>query len=140
MQRLNFVVPGPPVAWHRPEQTSRTGRIDGRGVRTYKNADDRRYQKVVATSAIAALRIWSALTKERWDATGEWAIGLSIYVHDRRRRDIDRITNNVLDGLIGTVYDDDSQVCGWLPGGKWLDRKNPRCIVIVERIEGHMSE
>ena len=140
MQRLNFVVPGPPVAWHRPQLNTRTSRIDGRGVRTYKAADDRRYQKAVAKSAILALNHWVAVNAEPWDPSGEWPIGLSIYVHDLRRRDIDRITNNILDGLIGTVYDDDAQVCGWLPGGKWLDRLNPRCVIVVERTEGHLTE
>ena len=140
MQRLTFVVPGPPVAWHRPQQTSRTGRIDGRGVRTYKHSDDRRYQKAVSTAAIAALRNWRSESDQPWDATGEWALGFSLYVHDLRRRDLDRLVNNIMDGLIGTVYDDDSQVCGFLPSSKRLDRKQPRCIITVHRIEGHLAE
>lgn len=138
-QRLTFAVPGPPVAWHRPEQTSRTRRIDGRGVRTFKNNKDREFQLAIGIAATAAMMRWAHDNDKAWNAEGEWKVILEFHVPDLKRRDIDNLEKNVLDGLSTVAIDDDTQVVD-VHKVKRLDRSSPRTVVTLERVQGYLSE
>lgn len=118
MQSVSFVVGGPPVAWHRPMR-SKNGRA-------YKHPADVGYQKLIAHLAAASI-------PPGWDLDGDWELTCHWYVHDRRRRDTDNLLKNVMDGLIGVAYNDDSQVTDHGRMKKRLDRENPRVVITLER-------
>lgn len=66
-------------------------------------------------------------------------ISAGFFVPDRRRRDIDNMLKNVLDGLVGVVFKDDAQVVGIHETFKRLDRANPRTELRLTRTSGHMT-
>lgn len=90
-------------------------------------------------AAIAALARWRAESDEPWQATGEWSLYIRFFVGDLRRRDIDNLEKNLLDGLNGTVFDDDNQVVR-VEKEKRLSRSRPRVEVTVERVTGFLTE
>jgi crossover junction endodeoxyribonuclease RusA len=130
MQRIDFVVPVPPVAWHRPEQTKR-------GI-TYKNKLDVDFQAIIAAYLQQAIAIWSVGKQRRWLKDGEFAVELGFYVHDLRRRDIDNLEKNLLDGMNGVAFHDDSQVVDVIKT-KRLNRSDPRVVVAVRGVEGYLT-
>jgi Holliday junction resolvase RusA-like endonuclease len=130
MQRIDFVVPAPPVAWHRPQQTKR-------GV-TYKDKQDVDYQALIAGYAQQAIAIWSVEKQYRWLKDGEFALSLGFHVHDLRRRDIDNLEKNVLDGMTGVAYHDDAQVVD-VSKFKRLDRREPRVELSVRSVSGYLK-
>ena len=137
-QEIRFCLHGPPVPWHRPKQ-SRSNRIDGRGVRRYKDQDDIAYQTGIGLEATSAMMRWAHENGIPWDAEGEWCVDIDAYVPDLRRRDKDNIGKNVLDGLSGICFDDDNQVVDGRVT-KRLSRTMPRTIVTVYRVEGYLEE
>lgn len=137
-QTIRFALSGTPVPWHRPKQ-SRSNRIDGRGVRRYKDKSDVNYQLALGLEATAAMMRWRHQYGLPWDPSGEWCVDIEAFVPDLRRRDKDRITNNVYDALTGICYDDDCMVVDGRTI-KRLNRASPRTIVTVTRVEGYLSE
>jgi Holliday junction resolvase RusA-like endonuclease len=135
---IKFALSGPPVAWHRAK-LSRTNRIDGGGVRHYKDKGDRNYQSALGMSATAAIMEWAHHNQQPWDGTGEFHLDIEFHVHDLRKRDIDNLEKNVLDALTGIVYDDDQQVVS-VNKTKMLSRSKARTIVSVKRVEGYLTE
>jgi Holliday junction resolvase RusA-like endonuclease len=129
MQRVDFVVPVPPVAWHRPQQTKR-------GI-TYKNKLDVDFQATIAAHTQQAIAIWSIDQDRRWLKDGEFAVVLGFRVHDLRRRDIDNLEKNVLDGMNGVCFHDDSQVVD-VRKHKVLDRSEPRVLLGVWSVSGYL--
>lgn len=95
MREIFFDVPGPPVAWHR------TG---GKGTRRFKNKQDRDFQQLIARTAQAARG------RQPWSIDGEFLLDIESRVPDRRRRDVDNLAKNAMDGLIQILYRDDSLV------------------------------
>jgi Holliday junction resolvase RusA-like endonuclease len=130
MQRIEFVIPAPPVAWHRPQQTKR-------GI-TYKNKHDVDFQALVAGHAQQGIAIWSVGKQSRWLTGGEFEVIAEFHVHDLRRRDIDNLEKNLLDGMNGVVYRDDSQVVA-VRKCKRLNREDPRVVVSVRSVEGYLN-
>jgi len=130
MQRIDFVIPVPPVAWHRPQQTKR-------GV-TYKNKLDVDFQATVAAYTQQAIAIWSVGKQRRWTKDGEFALSLGFHVHDLRRRDIDNLEKNVLDGMTGIAYHDDAAVVD-VSKFKRLNRRDPRVEISVRSVEGYLT-
>lgn len=131
MQRIDFVVNGPPIAWHRPEQT-KTGH-------TFKNKLDKEFQKAIANSASAAIARAYYGSRNTWKLDSEFHVHATFYVKDLVRRDIDNLEKNILDGMNGIVWNDDSQVVK-VTKEKRLDRARPRVDVTVEKVIGFMAE
>lgn len=127
---LRLCLPGPPVAWHRAEPKHGGGRR--------KHPDDKAFQHALKNLARVELM---QLRKggETWDTGGEWRLEVVAFVPDRRRRDASNILKNVEDALSKVVYNDDTQVVD-TRCVKRLDRKNPRTIVHVLRVYGHLME
>lgn len=126
MSSIRFEVPGPPVAWHRPEPSYRVGE-------RRKHPLDEEFQKRVAWIAMKARGARPV------DKSVEWVLGtLGFYVPDLRRRDVDNLEKNVLDALVGVIYADDAQVVHVLDKFKRLDRENPRTLVELHETTGYL--
>lgn len=127
MTSIAFTVPGPPVAWHRPEPSFRKGE-------RRKHPADVEYQSRVGWLAT------KARNPQPVDNLGEWAlVRAEFYVADRRRRDLDNMVKNLLDGLSKVVFRDDSQVVEFGRVFKRYDKANPRTVVVLERTSGYMK-
>lgn len=126
------------MAWHRPKFT-RSNRIDGRGIRAYKDKKDVAYQTSLALEATSAMMRWTHENGEQWNAEGEWALDVEFHVHDLRRRDADNLIKQAMDALSTICYKDDEQVVR-LSVAKYLNRKHPKTIVTVSRVHGYLEE
>jgi Holliday junction resolvase RusA-like endonuclease len=121
---LFFTVPGPPVPWQRVSRDKRTGRA-------FVPQETRSYEAHVGWCGRVALTTngWNRC----WPMQASYAISAAIYVPDRRRRDVTNIVKALEDGLIGVLWDDDSQV-EWLRDvRRFIDRDQPRveCMISV---------
>ena len=129
---VEFIIPGTPVAWHRPRF---------RGKRGFKDADDRNFQVLVrhhAAQAVQALPFQSSGEFTfRWRLSGAFAVELICMVPNRTRRDVDNLAKNILDGLTGVIWGDDSHVVD-LSVKKRL-AANPYTWVRVERIGDNLD-
>lgn len=127
MASISFTVPGPPVAWHRPLPSFRKGE-------RRKHPADIEYQKRVGWLAAKARGARPV------DNVGEWeVVRCEFYVADRRRRDVDNLEKNLLDGLTGVVFKDDSQVVAVGRKFKRYDKANPRTVVELRPTSGYMT-
>jgi Holliday junction resolvase RusA-like endonuclease len=148
-----FVVPGKPVPKARPRFHRATGRV-------YTPAKSAKYEKAVGAAAFHASR-WAQHDEKSWARRAEpwpepnlcarerprrtkaaarcqcawcastFAVGLRIFLPDRRARDIDNIAKAVLDGCTGVLWRDDKQVTSSSQSSQ-LSRTNPRVEVRVE--------
>jgi len=114
---IRFVIHGPPVAWQRPENRAGGGRRPAPKSAAYQSL-----VRAIATSV--------ASRDPAFPAAKECTVLLAFYVPDHRRRDLDNCEKNVLDGMKGPIYGDDSQVEA-LVGVKRVDRAAARVEVIV---------
>lgn len=119
LRELEFRVPGPPVAWHR------TG---GKGIRRYKHKQDKSYQKLVGKIAQAAK------ARQVWSLDGAFMLQIESYVPNRIRRDADNLAKNIMDGLNGILYRDDSLVTE-LHVTKSVDKSDPHTRVRIWRAD-----
>ncbi len=60
-------------------------------------------------------------------------VDIEVYIHDRRRRDIDNMLKGILDALKGIVYSDDSLVSS-VKISKRLSQE-PKTVIIVKACE-----
>lgn len=123
---LHFVVPGKPQA----KQRARAGR----GGRHYTPKETRQYEELVKWIGIEATSRWRKMLESVWLKTGTFALGVTAYVPDRRRRDLSNIEKSIEDGLNGVTWDDDCQIKRRLEGGIEYDKDEPRVEVVVRRI------
>ena len=137
-QRITFTLPGPPIPWHRA-RLSRSNRIDGGGVRHYKDKRDVAYQQGISMQAMHALQLWTQSFKKPWDPSGEWELECEFHVHDLVKKDIDNLVKQVMDALSEVAYDDDKQVVR-LVVTKRLCREKPHTIVSLRRVAGYLAE
>lgn len=114
---IRFVVHGPPVAWQRPENRAGGGRRAAPKSAAYQSL-----VRAIATSVASRDRAFPA--------PKECTILVAVYVPDLRRRDLDNCAKNVLDGMKGPIYGDDTQVEA-LVAIKRVDRAAPRVEVIA---------
>lgn len=114
---IRFVIHGRPVAWQRPENRAGGGRRAA--------PESAAYQSLARTIAGA-----SAARDRAFPARGECTILVAVYVPDLRRRDLDNCAKNILDGMKGPIYADDTQVEA-LVAIKRVDRGSPRVEVIA---------
>lgn len=136
-QKVTFALFGPCVAWHRAK-LSKSNRIDGRGRRHYKDNKDREFQLALGMSATSEIMKWAYDNGTPWDASGEFHLDMEFHVQDKIKRDIDNLEKNVLDSLSTIVFDDDNQVVS-VKKKKVLNRKSPRTIVTVSRVDGFLE-
>jgi len=107
--RIEFFVPGKPVAKQRPRFSSR-----GKFGRAYTPSETVNYEALVKMCASEATRS---------DLPMESAIGVTLVIHvDRpksapkrvvyakKKPDMDNVLKSILDGMNGILYRDDSQV------------------------------
>lgn len=92
---VEFVVPGRPKPKARPRFTKN-------GHRTYTPLQTKDYERKVAYCAMAAL-------KGRC-LRGEVGLEIHLYFKGRKFPDIDNCVKAIMDGLVGTAYEDDRQV------------------------------
>jgi Holliday junction resolvase RusA-like endonuclease len=137
-QRITFKLEGPPVPWHRA-RLSRSNRIDGGGVRHYKDKKDIAYQKAISTQAMHALQLWAQSFKKPWDPSGEWEMECEFNVHDLVKKDVDNLGKQAMDALSGVAYDDDKQVVRMIVT-KRLNREKPSTTVTIRRVHGYLEE
>ena len=90
-----FAIPGKP----QPKQRARKG-ANGRW---YTPSETQKYERLVgALARVARLHGW------RMDA--RYAVAISVFAPDKRRRDLDNIAKSILDGCNGVLWADDAQV------------------------------
>jgi len=112
--RIEFFVPGKPVAKQRPRFTSR-----GKFGRAFTPPETVNYEALVKMCALEA---------SRPDLPMESAVGVVLTIHVERPRsapkrvrypvkrpDADNVVKSILDGMNGILYRDDSQVVT----GRW---------------------
>lgn len=83
----------------------------------------REYQRRVKATVAAA-------RPHGWDTGMRYAVGLTVYEPDARRRDVDNQAKTVLDALNGVLWADDSSV-DVLVVARRLDRARPRVELTV---------
>ena len=109
---LEFVVPGRPTPWKRPEQSGR---------RRYPNKDVKRYQDKVRVYALEAIRKAEAHGGDCFPLDGPIACEFTYYYarpkgtprseqYPARYADIDNLEKAFLDAMSKLVYRDDRQV------------------------------
>lgn len=76
------------------------------------------------------VRFYAVASKVR-PLTGAVVLGLSFYLGNARRVDLDNLAKAVKDALNGAAWADDSQVTE-LRATKAIDRSNPRVVVWIE--------
>lgn len=118
MSAIRVVVGGSPVGKQRPRL--------GKGGNVYTPARTRRYERTVQWSALGA-------RPRTWSLSGVYRVEVEAWFADARRRDGDNVLKSVLDGMIGVLYDDDSQVVVAVIS-KGIDRENPRTVIVVEEL------
>jgi Holliday junction resolvase RusA-like endonuclease len=115
---IRVVVGGSPVGKQRPRL--------GKGGHVYTPARTRRYERTVKWSALGA-------RPRSWSLSGVYRVDAEAWFPDARRRDGDNVLKSVLDGMIGVLYEDDSQVVVAVVS-KGIDRENPRTVIVVEEL------
>lgn len=102
MQKISFVVPGPPI----PKARARVVQRDGKAS-SFTPAKTKAYERHIATIATAARshhRQWPANTREP-------RFGLSVRVYrSTERGDLDNFIKSAKDALNGVLWADDWQV------------------------------
>lgn len=102
---FTFEVPGNVV----PKERPRVQRIRGRHV-TETPKRTAAYETLVGLHTMLAVATWRKAYRTAWSTDGRYAIEISIYRSTRQRYDIDNAAKSVLDGAIGGLFVDDSQV------------------------------
>ena len=118
MTDLRFTVPGPPIPKARP-RLARNGH-------TYTPGSTRAFEATVRAYAYQALGK-ASLT---WGMLGDFAVELTFYLPDKRRKDLDNLAKGVADSLNGVIWQDDSQITD-LSIHKRFDAKRPRTEVVI---------
>ncbi len=116
--RLDFTVNGPPKPWQRTQ---------GKGGKRFKAQETRRYQRFVGYAALAV----RGAQVPAWPLDARYRMHVHAFFGDRRRRDIDNVSKQLMDALNGVLWDDDSQV-DELFVKRHVDREEPRAEVTVE--------
>lgn len=111
---LEFVVDGNPRPWER---------AGSNGTRRYTPTATTGYEGAVAWEAKKAMGALRAVA-------AELVVDVWFYRNSSRRCDGDNLLKAVFDGLIGIVWEDDSQVVDF-HGHKRVDRARPRTEVRV---------
>lgn len=124
-QTLSFTVPGPVVPKHRPRFT---------GGYAYTDSRTRKYEQHVRTSAMAALEAWK-LKNGHWNGARRFILSVSVYMPDKRKRDLDNCLKSISDALNGLLYNDDSQL-DEIYAARFLDKEEPRVDVRVATLVG----
>lgn len=106
-------VEGDLTPWQRRQGSGRTAK---------KPARSRAWQELLAMS-------WLAQAGHSF-GRGEVAVRVEVWRRTRQRCDVDNLAKQVLDGLNGVAWDDDSQVCD-LHVTRRYDRARPRVVVEV---------
>ena len=76
---------------------------------------------------------------KRKPATGLVKITVTVYMGDKRVRDIPNSPKSLCDALNNVVYKDDFQIHNMTFNRK-LDRKNPRVYIVVEKVKDSQWE
>lgn len=98
----------------------------------YKAAKD--YEKALKEKAC---KVMKRLKKK--PATGLVKIHVTVYMGDKRVRDIPNSPKSLCDALNKVVYEDDFQIHNMTFDRK-LDRKNPRVVITVEKTKDSVWE
>lgn len=117
---IRVTVPGRPVPKERPRLEMR-----GRKAIIYTPERTRDYEKTVG---------WHAQAVVRGDAMDcPVAVSIRLYLHGKRRIDVDNCAKSILDGMKGVVYVDDNQVVD-LRVRKLIEknRKNQRAEIEIQ--------
>ena len=104
-----------------------------------KDKKDVEYQTAIGMEAASAIMRWKHENQQPWKGDGEWHVDLEYHVHDLIKRDVDNLAKNTLDGMSSVVFNDDKQVVS-MAVTKRLNRKSPKTIVTVYRVEGFLEE
>ena len=90
-----------------------------------------------ATKAYEAAVGWAARAAGiRTPYQGAVRLEITLWLPDRRRRDVDNCAKSICDGLNGIAYLDDSQIIE-LTVRRGVDHERPRAIVTVEAVDRH---
>lgn len=122
---LTFSVPGPVVPKHRPRFT---------GGYAYTDSRTRKYEQHVRVCAMQALEKWRG-DHRRWNAAKRFILSISVYMPDKRKRDLDNCLKSISDALNGLLYDDDSQL-DEIYAARFLDKEKPRVDVRIATLVG----
>ena len=116
---LKIVIPGRPVPKHRPRASGA-----GHKMYVYTPEETKRYERQVMLLAAAAAKGKTFFN--------DIAIDIKLYFADKKFGDIDNYAKSILDGLQGTLFENDKQVAR-LHIERHID-KNERAEVIIEEV------
>lgn len=122
---IRIVIPGRPVPKERPRLSAA-----GRKMYIYTPQETSKFEKQVALAALTA-----ANGKVLF---GDIAISIKLYFSDKRFGDLDNYAKSILDGLQGTLFENDKQVAR-LCIERHID-KNERAEIVAEELEGASNE
>ncbi len=114
--RLAFQVDGQPVPWQRARS---------KGNQHFTSPKSRAYKRLVGLVAS------TVLMHRGWPMDARYSVTVHAYFGDKRRRDVDNVIKQVLDGLNGIAWEDDHQVDA-VRCCKYLENAQPRLVVEVE--------
>lgn len=115
---LKIVIPGRPIPKHRPRASGA-----GHKMYVYTPQETKRYERQVMLIAAAA-----AKGKVFFN---DIAIGIKLYFSDRKFGDIDNYAKSILDGLQGTLFENDKQVAR-LSVERYIDKKERAEVYVWE--------
>lgn len=135
--RIEFSIPGKPFGKQRPRVINRRG-----FVHTYTPKETANYEKLVKKSYLkhsGGRKLYGPISAK---IEGIFPIPKSISKKQKekmiskyhtKKPDSDNIGKSILDGLNGTAYDDDSQICDL--NIRKIYGKEPKTIVILEELK-----
>jgi Holliday junction resolvase RusA-like endonuclease len=122
---FEFEVPGDVV----PKERPRVGRYSTRTpTRTAT------YETLVGMHTMLAVATWARAYRRAWDTSARYSVAIRIHRSSRHRFDIDNAAKSILDGAIGGLWADDSQVDDLHIRRAEVSPDSPRTIVTVRRI------
>ena len=122
---VTFTVDTAPVPMSRP-RVLKTGR-------TYIPERVRNYMAMVGVRAREAYPVGKEPIEQ------PVFVRLAFYCKDKRRRDIDNLVKSTVDGMMGIVFKDDTQVV-YIQAWKMIDKESPRAEVDILILNRELSK
>ncbi len=100
-----IAIPGKPQPKERPRRAqAKSGKVVW-----YTPAATQRYERHVATCALAARQLWTATHHLDWPLLDAYEVQLEVTFRDKRIADLDNVIKSVVDGAEGVLWRNDRQ-------------------------------
>lgn len=120
---VDLTIPGPLLPWQRGNPHK--GRVlSSKEQKAQQNTIRWHWLRAVAPTVL----------RKPWDPSGRYSVVIEVTWPDRRRRDLDNATKQVLDALTGLAWADDCQVDHIAVTRAAPSKDHPQTVVTVRRI------